>query len=124
MFRVSLVRNLLDVPGVSRRQFSDTFRTLVLQVSPEFLRIVRIVRIAETFHKFPLVLLGNALVPKTADIQPNLVGWCHRTRLAPYFRGSHEKSVVASGKFSALEIPVAAGLDVFMACRSSTLSES
>ena len=67
-----------------------------LEVSPEFSRIVGIVRFAKTFHTFPLVLLGNALVPKTADIQSNLVGWRHLTRLDPqklrsfYLRGNQE----------------------------------
>ena len=42
-----------------------------LQVSSEFLRIVGIVRFAANFRKFPSVLLGNSLVPETADIQPH-----------------------------------------------------
>ena len=42
-----------------------------LEFSSEFLRIVGIVRFAETFRKFPFVLLGNAFVTEMADIQPN-----------------------------------------------------
>ena len=50
---------------------------------------------------FPFVFLGNALAPEMADIQPNLVEWCHLTRFEPYFQGSHEKSVVCPGKLGA-----------------------
>ena len=84
-----------------------------LQASPESLRIVGIVRFVEIFRTFPFVILGNALVPETADIQPNLFGWRHLTKLQPYFQVSHEKSVVASGKFGAPKIP--AVLDIFPA---------
>ena len=72
-----------------------------IEVCPEFRRIVGIVRFAETFHKFPFVLLGNALAPEPADIQPNSVGLRRIMRLEPYFQGSHEKSVVGPGKLGA-----------------------
>ena len=39
------------------------------------MRIVEIVRFAETFLESPFVLLGIALVTETADIQLDLVGW-------------------------------------------------
>ena len=73
--------------------------------SVQFLRIVGIVSFAETFHKFPLVFMGNALVPEMADIKPNFVGWCHLARLEPYFQGSHEKVVVGPGKLGAPKDP-------------------
>ena len=91
MFRVCLVRKLFDVQGVSRRQISDTFSTSVLK-SVQFLRV-------------PLVLLGNALVPETADIQPNSVAGRKLTRLASYFQGSHKKCVVVPGKLGAPKDP-------------------
>ena len=50
---------------------------------------------------FPFVFLGNALAPEMADIQPNLVEWCHLTRFEPYFQGSHETSFVGPGKLGA-----------------------
>ena len=65
-----------------------------IDVSPEFLSIDGIVRFAETFRKFPFVLMGNALVPEPADMLPNSVGWRHVTSLEPYFQGSLENSVV------------------------------
>ena len=51
------------------------FQDFGLEVSAEFLRIVGIIRLAETFRKFPFVLVSNALVPETTDIQPIMVGW-------------------------------------------------
>ena len=54
-----------------------------LVVSLEFFKIVGIVRFNETFRKYPFVLLGNALVSETANIQSNLVGWRHLMRLEP-----------------------------------------
>ena len=61
-----------------------------LEVSPEFLRIIGIVRFAETFRNFPFVLLGDAVVPESADMQPDPFGWRDLTGLEPYFQGSHE----------------------------------
>ena len=78
---------------------------LVLEVSPYFLSVIGIVKFAATFRKFPFVLLSNALVPETTDIHPNLDGWGHFTRLEPYFQGSHEKSVIGSGKLGAPKNP-------------------
>ena len=69
--------------GRSRCISQTTLRHLQdfgLEVSPEFLRIVGIVRFAEAFRKLPFVQLCNALVPESADIQPNSVGWRHLTR--------------------------------------------
>ena len=68
-----------------------------LEVKPEFLRSVGIVTFADTFRKFPFVILNKAHVPGTADINTDLVGWRHVTRLVPYFQGSHEKSVFDDG---------------------------
>ena len=76
---------------------------LGLEVGPEFLGIVGIVRFAEPFHKFPFLLLGKAVVPEPADTQANSVGWHHLTRREQYFQGSHEKSVVGPGKLGAPE---------------------
>ena len=98
MFSVSLVRKLLDIPGVFRTQLSDTSRT-GLEVSLEFL--IGKVGFVETFLKFPFVLLGDAVVPETANIQPIFVEWHHLTRLQTYFQGSLEKSVVGLGKLGA-----------------------
>ena len=41
------------------------------EFSRKFFRIVGIVSLAETFCKLPFALLGNPLVPETADIQPD-----------------------------------------------------
>ena len=46
--------------------------------------IVGIVRFAETSHKFPFVLPGNALVPEPAEIQPNSFGRRHLMRRAVF----------------------------------------
>ena len=97
----AVFRRLRCISQTTLRHLQDFF----LEVGPEFLRIVGIVRFAETFRKFPFVLLGNALVPEPADIQPNSVGWRHLTRLEPYFQGSHEKSVVGPGKLGAPKDP-------------------
>ena len=93
VFRVSLVRKLLGVPDVSRRQLRH-LHDFGLEVGP-----------AETSRKFSFVFLGNALVPEPSDIQLNSVGWRHLTRLEPYFRGSHEKSVFGPGKLGAPKDP-------------------
>ena len=53
------------------------------------------------FSKFRIVLLNNVLVPEMAHIQPNVLGWRHRTRFEPYFQCSHEKSVDGLGKLGA-----------------------
>ena len=69
--RVSWVRNLLDFPVVPRRQLSCTLSIWVLKSVKKFLRIVGIVRLAETFRTLPFVFLSNALVSETVDIDPN-----------------------------------------------------
>ena len=48
------------------------FHDFGLLKSPEFLWIV-----CKIFCKMPFVLLGNVVVPKTVDIQPNLLEWRH-----------------------------------------------
>ena len=60
---------------------------------------------AETFRKFTFLLLSNSVVKDTVDIQPNLVGWCHLTRLESYFWCSQEKRLVRSGKLGAAKNP-------------------
>ena len=75
---------------------------LDLRISPQCPAISRF-HCKTAGRKFPFVLLSNALVEKTADIQPNSAGWRHFTGLEPYFQGSHENSVVSSGKSSAPE---------------------
>ena len=81
-----------------------------------------LVRFAETFRKSPFVLLGNALVPEPADIQPNSVEWRHLTRIQPYFQGSHEKSVVGPSNLGIPKDP--AVLDKSPATAQSTWSIS
>ena len=102
------------------RNLSDVLFDFGLEVILKFLRIVGIVRFAETFHKFPPVLLGNTLVLQTADIEPNLVGSGHLTRLEPEER-SHEKSVVILGKLSAPKEP--AVMDKFPATAYEYLAD-
>ena len=102
MFRVSIVRNLLDVLGVPRRQLSDTFSIWVSKSVPEILRIIRIVRLASTFR---FVLLSNALVPKTAYIPTDVAGWRHLMRHQPLFQVSREGSVLGSGRLGAPKNP-------------------
>ena len=50
------------------------------------------------------VLLSNILIPETADVQRNLVGWCDLTGLELYSQGSYEKPVVGSGKLGGSKI--------------------
>ena len=62
---------ILKVFGRSRCIWQTALRHLQdfgPEVSPVFLRIVGIVTFAETFRKVPFGLLGNVLVPETADI--------------------------------------------------------
>ena len=57
--------------GRSRCTLQTTLRHLPdidLEVGAEFLSIVGIVSVAETFRKFPFVFLGNALVWEPADV--------------------------------------------------------
>ena len=104
--RGSASRTASTSPGNSRRGGPhDTTPQSSQPRVPEFLRVVGIVRIAETFRKLPFILLGNALVPEAADIQPKSLGWRHLTRLEPYFQDSHEKSVVGPGKLGAPKDP-------------------
>ena len=96
------VRRLLGQKSLGRSRCISQTTVVHLQdfaheVSPEFLRIVGIVRFAETFHP------GQRSRPKAADIQPEThpAGWRDLTRLKPYSQGSHEESVVGPGKLGA-----------------------
>ena len=100
VFKVFLVRNFLDVQ-VYLANSSPTPPAFGSRSRSELIRIVGSVRFAETFRKFHFVLLSNALVLETADIQPNLVGWHHLRDFEPYFQGSHEKFVFGFGKLGA-----------------------
>ena len=65
-----MVRKLLDVSGVSQTALRH-LQDFGLEVSPDFLRVDGIVRFAETFRKFSFILLGNAIVAETVDMQPS-----------------------------------------------------
>ena len=104
------VQGLLGQKTLARSRFTSQtacrhLQDFNLEVSPEFLRILGIVRFTKTFRKFLFVLLGNAFVPETADIQPSLVRCRYFTSLEPYFQGSHEKSVVGPGELGAPNDP-------------------
>ena len=49
-------------------------KNLALHVSPDFPKVVGIVKFAEIYLKYPFVLLRNVLIPEMTDIQPNVVG--------------------------------------------------
>ena len=88
-FQCFLHQKVLNVPGV------------LLRHSPDFFKIVGIDMFAETFRNFTFLLLSNAVVSDTVDMQPSLVSWHHITRLEPYFWVSHEKPLVRNGELGA-----------------------
>ena len=95
VFRVSVVRNLLNVPGICRRQLPSTFRIRVSK-SVQFFRVVGIVKLAEKFSFY-----SRAASSGDAGYKLKLVGLCRPTGLESYFQGNHDKSVVGSGKLAA-----------------------
>ena len=59
VFSVSMVRKLLDIPGVPRREFSGHLQDLGLKVYPQSLRVGGIVKFAEGFSNFPFVVRSS-----------------------------------------------------------------
>ena len=101
---VTLVDRVQSLLGQKTHGRSRHLQDLCLEVNPDLFIVVGIVRFAEPFRKFQLVLLSNVLVQNGA-IQPDWAGWRHLTRLELNFQSSYEKSVVGSGRLDAPEIP-------------------
>ena len=87
----------------------DTSRILVLQTVQSFSGSSESLCSPRLSTSSRLYSWANALVPEPANIQPNLVGWHHLTRLEPYFQGSNKKCVLGSGKLGAPKYPCSSG---------------